>query len=189
MWPWEHLIFGYLLFSLLGRLGRRFDPGDRSAALLVTFTQFPDLVDKPLAWGLGVLPSGISAAHSVFVALPVAALAVLVGRRARWPTAGLGVAVGYLSHLLGDAVYPALTGGSVRIDAFLWPVVVVPSDRPADVAGIIQSLLANFATALAGETGPLYLGLELVAVAAAVGLWYDDGCPGLRRLGASGSRG
>ena len=60
MWPWEHLAFGYLLWSLWLRARGRSLPGDWEALVLVFATQLPDLVDKPLAWQLGVLPGGRS---------------------------------------------------------------------------------------------------------------------------------
>lgn len=58
MWPWGHAAIGYLLFSMDTRLryGRR--PGGPATILLFFGTQFPDLVDKPLAWTLPLLPSG-----------------------------------------------------------------------------------------------------------------------------------
>lgn len=85
MWPWEHLAFGYVLFSLLVRIGRR-RPDDASVYLLVLFTQFPDLVDKPLAWTFGILLSGLSVGHSVFVALSVSVVALALGHaRGRGP--------------------------------------------------------------------------------------------------------
>jgi len=68
MWPWGHLAVGYLLWSVLVR-DRRFRPPTGAETLLLAVgTQFPDAVDKPLAWSLGVLPNGRSLAHSVFLA-------------------------------------------------------------------------------------------------------------------------
>ena len=139
MWPWEHLAFGYLLFSVIGHLRPRFDPDDRAAVALLVFTQFPDLVDKPLAWVLGVFPSGQSVAHSVFVAVPVAAAALVVGGRSGRAVGGLAVAVGYLSHLIGDLAYPVLTGGRLRFDPVLWPVVVGWSDRQMTLAELLEA--------------------------------------------------
>ena len=60
MWPWGHLALGYLLHSPLARARFGRPPTDRATLLLVIGTQLPDLVDKPLAWWLGVLPAGRS---------------------------------------------------------------------------------------------------------------------------------
>lgn len=79
MWPWEHLAVGYIGYSLSVRLAGRGVPRPRPVVALAVGTQFPDLVDKPLSWTLGVLPSGHSLAHSLFAALPLATLAVTVG--------------------------------------------------------------------------------------------------------------
>jgi hypothetical protein len=59
MWPWEHLAVGYLLYSVSCVLWGRY-PTRIGVAALAFGTQFPDLVDKPLGWWLGVLPSGQS---------------------------------------------------------------------------------------------------------------------------------
>jgi hypothetical protein len=58
----------------------------------------PDLIDKPLAWVLHVIPGGRYLGHSLAAAVVVSsAVGSLRGRRA-----GVGFAVGYLAHLVGD---------------------------------------------------------------------------------------
>lgn len=184
MWPWEHLAFGYVLFSLLARIGRHVEPGEASVYLLGLFTQFPDLVDKPLAWSLGILRSGVSVGHSVFVALSISVVALALGHARGRTTAGLAVAVGYLSHLLGDLLYPVVTGEPFRIDAILWPLVRTSSIEGTGLVSRVRYLLGNLEVVLVGEYGVLYVGLELTLLATALALWYADGCPGVRPIGA-----
>ena len=64
MWPWGHLVFGYLLYLLVRP--RAWRNGDRFAVIVLMIgTQVPDIVDKPLAWWFGVLPSGVVSGVSV----------------------------------------------------------------------------------------------------------------------------
>lgn len=57
MWPWGHVGAGYLVYTLLRRhTGER--PAGAAVLALAVGTQFPDLVDKPLGWTVGLLPGG-----------------------------------------------------------------------------------------------------------------------------------
>jgi membrane-bound metal-dependent hydrolase YbcI (DUF457 family) len=193
MWPWEHAAFGYLLCSVAARAAGR---SPRTAAVLGALlgTQLPDLIDKPLAWGLGVFPTGHGAAHSVFAALAVAALAWRArprdGTRSGPRQAGwLGLAIGYWSHLVGDAVDPLRSGGGVAVERLLWPLVTAePYARDYGLArGLVY--IGEFAVAVT-VLEPAALA-SLIVPAAALALWVADGAPGLgtaRRLGRAGRK-
>jgi hypothetical protein len=183
MWPWEHLAVGYLCYSLLVRaLGRRAPRGWPVVALALG-TQFPDLVDKPLSWTFGVLPSGHSLAHSLLAALPASALAVTaawaLGRR----RIGAAFAFGYLSHLPADVFYPALVGGEPSYGFLLWPVIPAPvSETSVGFAEMFRTLFGRYVTELAqGEMSP-YLAIEIGLVASVVLLWLLDGAPPLKSV-------
>lgn len=76
---------------------------DGDVLLLVAFAAFlPDLVDKPLAWTFGVTSSGRLVAHSVVVALPIAAAMVAVAVRFGDGRYGYAYALGHLSHVALD---------------------------------------------------------------------------------------
>jgi hypothetical protein len=182
MWPWEHLALGYVLFSTTGRLGLVDRPGRAEAVAILVATQLPDVVDKPLAWTFDVLPSGISMAHSVFVAVPFAIAALLFGARYGATSVGIAAGVGYLSHLLGDLTYPAATGGSASPEYFLWPVVRIQGS--VDAGGSIPkvvALLSRFGEFLATPRGVAYLSLEVAFLGFALAVWWSDGLPGVRR--------
>jgi len=183
MWPWEHLAVGYLGYSLAVRLAGRGVPRPWPVVALAVGTQFPDLVDKPLAWTLGVLPSGHSLAHSLFAALPLAALAVTVGVAVGKQRVGAAFAFGYLTHLPGDAFYPLLVGGPPNYDFLFWPVVAVSSpETSVGFAAMVRTLFARYVERLAsGEVSP-YLAVELGLLASVVALWVADGLPPLRWL-------
>ena len=173
MWPWGHLAVGYLLCSLWIRSRYQRPPGPVIALALAVGTQFPDLIDKPLAWHLGVLPSGRTGAHSLLIAVPlIIGLVVLLDRAERRPL-GLWFGVGYLAHVFSDGLYAALDGRYGELGYLLWPITSLPNYEES--AGI----LAHFAAA---ELSPRIVG-EFGLFALAAFVWVADGLPGLRLLG------
>ena len=179
MLPPGHAAVGYLTFSILRRARYRDVPTDASIAWLLLGTQFPDLIDKPLAWGLGVLPSGRSLGHSLLFAIPVAILVDRWLRRRGQVAASQGFAVGYVTHLLTDAldVLPLFRGGLEWGSFMLWPVLespdygTEPSLWPPSI-GIDPT--GTGLDSIAPTVGPE---LALGAVVALV--WIADGTPGL----------
>jgi hypothetical protein len=180
MWPWEHVAFAYVLYSILTRGSRGHPPSDRSVYPLAFGALFPDLVDKPLAWTYGVFSSGYAVGHSLFT-VPVLALAVVVvayplNRQAE----AAAFLLGHVAHLLGDIVYPALTGGPLAFSAVLWPLV--PSPATPVHSGLLSTFLEYFTSwsRLIGnpEASTLLL-FEVTLVVAVVGLWIFDGTPGI----------
>lgn len=183
MWPWEHLVFGYLLYSLFARLWYRQPPADGPVVALAVATQFPDLVDKPLAWSMGVLPNARSLAHSLFFTAAVLVLVTLLARRLGRPRLAPAVAIGYLSHLAGDVIYSFVWSGGISPGYLLWPLVSVPSrDSPGLVERTVQ-LLSKFIEVLATPAGGTIFTVELVLIGAVFVLWIVDGWPGLRLPG------
>lgn len=169
MWPWEHLVFGYLLYSALVHISGRF-PRDYPTLALVFGTQFPDLVDKPLAWTLGILVSGRSLTHSLLTAGLLLATLYLVSRRYNHSALAGAFAVGYLSHVAGDALSVVLSGEYYYLGFLAWPLVPAYPDSE----GFIGHLSDFDVTAFS----PLELGFAGVVV----GIWIIDGLPGLAPL-------
>ncbi|APW96408.1 metal-dependent hydrolase [Halobiforma lacisalsi AJ5] len=181
MWPWGHLAVAYLLYA--GYARRRLDsPPLAVPALAVALgSQFPDLIDKPLAWSIGVLPGGRTLTHSLLVAAvllpPVVRLAARLQRRG----VGVAFAVGYLSHLAADVPPAVLTGEFAGARFLLWPLLEAPPEDP--VGGLLDAVLHYY------EMG-IYETVQFVLLAAAIFVWYRDGTPGLeypRRLLAGAS--
>jgi hypothetical protein len=183
----------YLVYSCYSRLGRGHRPTAATALVVAVASQFPDLVDKPLAWTLSVLPSGRSLAHSLLVLVPLVALLYSVarvreegearpagaprnsdrggGRPASEGEEPLVVAfgIGALVHTFGDAFYSLIALEFREAGFVLWPAV------PPLEYEVEQSFAAHFA--LIDASPELYFEFLLVAVAAV--LWRADGYPGL----------
>ena len=168
MWPWGHLAVGYLAYSALSRSRFNVPPRTGAALAVAVGTQAPDLIDKPLAWTVTLLPSGRSLAHSAF-ALGLVVLAVgALGRRYRRPSLAVAFVVGYLSHLVADAVYPLWVGEYGSLAYLVWPLLPV---HDAPTPGILWYILSQ-------EWTP-YATLQFGLFAVAVGVWVVDGTPGL----------
>lgn len=184
MWPWEHFAVGYVAVSLLARrLGYRVD--DRLFVVALFGSQFPDLVDKPLAWTFAVLPSGTTLAHSVFVAVPLGLTVLAWGWRRSGPWLAVAFVVPYLLHLPGDAIYGALTvGAPPSFDALLWPLVPKePNGQPAGLIGETLRHLVRYESFLTRPESLRYLLLEAALLGTALVLWVADDRPGLGIVG------
>ena len=168
MWPWGHLAFAYVLYSSFVRLRYRHPPTWPSVALVAVGSQAPDLVDKPLAWTLNVLPSGRSFAHSLVFGTVIVVGVVLVLRRLGFPGRG-AFAAGYYSHLLGDSYQAVLAGQFREFSFLLWPVIPLSSTHEPSV-GILQYLLS------ARLSGQVLFELGLAGIV--VVWWVLDDAPG-----------
>ncbi|QLG29741.1 metal-dependent hydrolase (plasmid) [Halorarum halophilum] len=183
MWPWEHLAFGYLLYSAWTHVAWRRSPRGAEALVLALATQFPDLVDKPLSWGLGLFPQGYAIGHSVLFAVPAAAVVAAVALRHDRPDVGVAFAAGYVSHLAADVLSPALKGQGLGFERVLWPFVTFEGyESDVGFAGRFTLYVGRY---LHEVTQPEYLPfllLYLGMLLAVVGLWVLDGAPGIRSL-------
>lgn len=173
MWPWEHLALGYLAVSLAWRLAEK-EVNDWIALSVAFGTQFPDLVDKLLAWYFDILPAARSLTHSALVAVPLS-IAVLLGTsyhdRPDW---GVAFAVGYMSHLFGDALPQLIERDYQSLTFLLWPVLPLP-----DYEGL-GSVLVNVRELIASPSTYLSVGTYRIGIVVAlIVLWTADGFPGL----------
>ena len=179
MWPWEHAAVGYLLFSLVVHVLYRRSPVGAGALLLLFATQLPDLVDKPLSWGLDLFPAGFSVAHSVFVAVPVGIAGAWLLARTGRRDAAVALVVGYWSHLVGDVVSPLRAGDPLAPDRLLWPVV--RQEPYGEDLGLGRGLVyvREYVAEVASQGLTPALALSAAALFLAVALWVVDGLPGL----------
>ena len=179
MWPWGHLAAGYLVYTAYTRLHTGDPPADVPALVALLGTQLPDLVDKPLAWSLVVLPTGRSLGHSLVVGAVVLPVAwALAARRDARPLAA-ALSIGWLSHLLGDALYPLVNGEFAHVAFLAWPLLPLPAYE------VEASFAAHFALLSPSPT----LAFELALVALASFAWHADGYPGLATVRSLSGRG
>lgn len=172
MWPWGHAAVGYLLYSLYSRRRRGHAPTNVTTLVLAFGTQFPDLIDKPLAWTVPLLPTGRSLAHSLLTALAVIALVRVAMRRRGHTEYAVAFGIGYLSHLAADALHPLLNGEFVYLSYLAWPLLPLPGYDTQ------TSILAHFLTF---EFDPFTI-FEFGLVALALLVWWADDAPGIRTL-------
>jgi hypothetical protein len=117
-------------------------PSGHAILILLFATQLPDIIDKPLAWSFGIIPSGRMLAHSLVISGPV--LLIIFGFGYYHERIGIATifALGYLSHLVGD-FYPILSLGTEYyfFPNLFWPLLAAnPDMNPSFVAHTPQSI-------------------------------------------------
>ena len=170
MWPWGHLAFGYLLYSLGVHTSRRSPPDSTGVLALAIGTQLPDLIDKPLTWWIPILPGGRTLGHSLVFAVPLVIAVVLVARRFGSVSHVAAFAVGYASHLAGDLLYPLAVGNYWELNILLWPIT------PTVLYDTQPSVLWHLSTI---KLTPIFVA-ELALGVFVVAIWVFDGVPLLR---------
>lgn len=171
MWPIGHVAGAYLCYALY-RWNDKEPPGDAAVLVLVLGSLLPDLVDKPLAWYGGILPTGRSLGHSLVFILPLCVLVFVVASRWGRREWGVAFAIGTLSHLLLDAL-PALWRPEASAEFLLYPIVSVePYEEGApSILGLLYNSLYD-----------PYFHLEFVFLAFALVAWSRHGYPGSVRF-------
>lgn len=169
MFPWGHAAVAYVLFSGVSRHRDRRLTGLGTVVVLIA-SQLPDIVDKPLAFTVPLLPNGRTLAHSLVTGslLLGALVAILIVLGARGVV--LPLAIGYLSHLFADALNPLLHG-DVEVLAFLgWPIFpALQYDGPGTIVGHFVGI----------DLADPFNVFQFLLVALALLLWIADGRPGL----------
>ncbi|TMT86341.1 metal-dependent hydrolase [Haloterrigena sp. H1] len=189
MWPWEHAIVAYLAYSLCCHVVFRDSPTGLEAFAVVFASVLPDLIDKPLAWELGVFDSGYAVGHSIFFAVPLAIVVGTIAHAATRPRAGLAFGLGYLSHPFADIVDSVFRQGVLQVELMLWPIASVEGRPPGQ--GVIEGFLYFFGrywnAVLAGDLST-YLLLQFGLAGVVLVVWLADGAPVLRETLSGGLR-
>lgn len=185
MWPWAHLALGYLVYVGYTHVRRVQVPSGWSVVFLGIGTQFPDVVDKPLAYWWAVFPEGRSFAHSVLVVVPICVAVLYVARYLNRSADGTAFAIGYGSHPVGDALPVVLTGEWDALTFLAWPILPVPDYEAESFAHHSQ----QFAEAMDGLTFERLLTgwndqfvLQAWLTILVVVLWFHHGVPPLSRI-------
>lgn len=128
--PTDHVLVAILPIAAYCLLRHRRLPTSGVILVALFAGVFPDLVDKPLAWTFGVVPSGRMVAHSLVFAVPVIAGVVFVSYRRDRLAHGLAFGWGYVSHIVGDFFRVITEGASYYYYPNLfWPLMAANPDR------------------------------------------------------------
>lgn len=180
MWPWEHAIVGYLVYSLLAHAVET-SPRPVEAVTVVGASLLPDVIDKPLFWSLDVVETGYALGHSVFFTLPLVVTVVVVARARDRTRTGYAFATGYLLHTPGDVLHGYTLGGTVELERLLWPLAATEPSGPS--MGVVRETLFRFALyrdqVLAADFSA-YMVVQFGLAACCLVLWLYDGAPGVR---------
>lgn len=171
MWPLGHAAVAYLCYGLWRETRRRRPPAGFPVLAVLFASQVPDLIDKPLSWYFGVLPTGRSLGHSFLFLVPLAFVVVVLARRYDRSDLGIASAVGLFSHPIVDALPALWTDTDVAM--LLWPLLAVEP---------YEEGVPSIAELLAGSMGEPYFLLEFVLAAVALVVWHRHGHPGLETI-------
>lgn len=186
MMPWEHVVAGYIGFSLLVRFVYQRPPSPKETGIVVLASVLPDVIDKPLAWQFEVFTSGYAIGHSVLVAVPVAICVCLLAWYRNVPRSGIAFAVGYLSHLFGDVVPSYFRSGSLPVERVLWPIRGGGDGYESGFIGEAKENLTSYfqwmVEQVASGNPDTYLLVILGLGAFGFALWVADGMPVGRQM-------
>lgn len=110
MLPQEHFLAAAI--PIIGYCVARYRRLPSKGLMSVVFvgSQFPDLVDKPLAHTVPILPSGRVFMHSLPFAIPICILVIWYGIVTDRPALSDGFVLAYLIHLFTDWQHMLLAG-------------------------------------------------------------------------------
>lgn len=168
MMPWGHFFVAVIPFVAYTLTRHQKIPSGSVILALGFGTQFPDLVDKPLAWRFDVLANGRMFMHSLVFAVPLSIAVLCLAWEYDRKAIGGAFVFGYLLHLPGD-FYSALIGREPSIpNDMLWPLFPpTPMSKPEFVAqpGMITFSMWDIA---AVGFGTVLLGYTLVTIITAI---------------------
>lgn len=182
MFPWAHIAIGYLTYTVWTKVWDARVPGGAATIALAVGTQFPDLLDKPLGWWLGIY-DGRGIGHSILATAVLCVALVVVARRYDREDLAGAFAIGVGTHLVADAAGPLATGSLREAGFLLWPFVSPPTYPKDSLLDHLEVWLVQLR--LLSQSSPLGLletrfGLQFALFALLVFVWALDGFPGLR---------
>ncbi|WP_434530793.1 metal-dependent hydrolase [Haloarcula sp. NS06] len=127
--PSEHFIIALLPIAVYALLRDRQLPSLQLVAVTFFGSQFPDIIDKPLAYELHLIPSGRVFMHSLPFAIPLSIVVIAYAVRTDRARLGTAFAFAHLSHLVADNQQLLPPNWYVSSD-LLWPLQP-PVVRPA----------------------------------------------------------
>ncbi|MDS0478401.1 metal-dependent hydrolase [Natrinema sp. 1APR25-10V2] len=181
MWPWEHLIVSYILYSLISHTVFRESPSGLDALAVVLASVLPDLIDKPLAWEYGIFDVGYAIGHSIFFAVPLAILVGMIANVTARPRTSLAFGLSYLLHPPADIIDAVFRQGVLLIDLAFWPVTLVEGHPPGpSFFEAVFLLFGHYTSDLLAGNLSAYLRIQVGLAGFTILVWLLDGAPVLR---------
>jgi membrane-bound metal-dependent hydrolase YbcI (DUF457 family) len=129
MLPAEHLAVAAIPVVAYVLLRDRRPPAPRLLGIVFVGSQFPELIDKPLAHQFHILPSGRVFVHSLPIAIPIVCVVGWYAWQTHRLRAGAAFSFAYLSHIVADN-WEALSPPEPMLPSdLLWPLQP-PIPRP-----------------------------------------------------------
>ena len=119
--PIEHFIIALLPVAVYALLRDRHLPSLQLVAVTFFGSQFPDLIDKPLAHELYLIPSGRVFMHSLPFAIPLSIIVIAYGIQTERIRLAVAFVFAHLSHLIADNQQLLPPDPQVSPD-LLWPL-------------------------------------------------------------------
>jgi len=119
--PIEHFIIALLPVAVYALLRDRHLPSLQLVAVTFFGSQFPDLIDKPLAHELYLIPSGRVFMHSLPFAIPLSIIVIAYGIQTERVRLAVAFVFAHLSHLVADNQQLLPPDPEVSPD-LLWPL-------------------------------------------------------------------
>ena len=185
MWPWGHLAIGYLVYSVWYRIRLGKPPRALPVVLLALGTQFPDIVDKPLAYWFAILPEGRSLAHSYLFVIPLCLIVYVVLTRYGLAEGGVAFTIGYFTHPIADGLNAIVSGQWTDITFMVWPLLPIPDYEASNFVYHLQDLLTSIrGLSLQSLLHPIseHFVLEIWLTFFLVILWIVDGLPPVKHI-------
>ena len=133
--PIKHVLLAVVPVACYTVVRRRRIPSGAVVLTAVWAGLFADLVDKPLAWQLGLIPSGRMVAHSLVLSVPLIVGVLLSTVRINHLQYGLVFAWGHLSHIAVDFSSVLSRGTeSYWFPNLFWPLLPANPDRTVGYA-------------------------------------------------------
>ena len=120
MRPHEHFLVAFLPVFVYALIRYRRLPSKAMLFVVVIGSLFPDIVDKPLAFSAGILPSGRVFMHSLPFVIPLSIIVLAYGSFTDRSHLGLGFVWAHMTHLIGD-FRSSLFDGQIPPD-LIWPL-------------------------------------------------------------------
>lgn len=161
MEPINHVLLALLPVGAYALVRHRRLPSGPLVLTAVFAGLFADIVDKPLAWTFGLVPSGRMVAHSLVISLPLLVCLLVIAYRTDRLHYGVAFTWGHLAHIAGD-FYPLLQQGRSYYYGpnLFWPLKQANPDRNPGFANHTPALGVE----LLAELAVLALILAYVAV-------------------------